>query len=355
MVIKIFKLCFQCLVLTLVLSCSEGTNSVTEPPLRTVRTLVISKPISGRVMEYTAVVDASQKADLSFKVPGEIIEIFVKQGDEVKKGQILARLNDQDLKLKLSEAQSNYDKAKGDFDRGKNLLESKVISNADFDRLQALYTKASTQLEGAKNDVAYTKLHASFEGVIARKYTQNYQEVNAKQPVFALHNIDQVYLKIDVPESVMIRIPRNDRTRDIVAFFEEIPGEQYPVQFKEVSLQADSVTKTYEVTFSMKNPPDHTILPGMTAILKGTRRLSVNDAKERFYLPSYSVLKDSDGNFVFVVEPLGEGKGKIVKVKVNIGEISAEGIEVFSGVSIGQHLVTAGVSKINDGMIVKFN
>jgi len=335
-------------------SCADNEGNVAEKPLRPVRTSVIELPESGRVMQYAAVVDASQKADLSFKVSGEIISLMVKQGDEVTKGQVLAKLNDKDIKLLLDEAQSTFDKADADYKRGLSLIEKNVISKADIDQLKLQYTTANTQLSSAKNNLEYTHLIASFDGVIAKKYTENFQEINAKQPVFALHNIREIHLKINVPESVIIQIPRNDTSRDIVAIFDDIPGQEFPAKFKEVSLQADEITKTYEVTFSMTSPKDHTILPGMTAIMRGTERLTSADAEKRFILPSNSVLKDAAGNFVFIVEPLENGKGRIVKLPVQIGAITANGIEVFAGIESGQHLVTAGVSKVSDGLIVKF-
>jgi RND family efflux transporter MFP subunit len=305
-------------------------------------------------MQYTAVVDASQKADLSFKVGGELVELLVKQGDEVSKGQILARLNDKDIQIQLDDAQSSYDKSEADYDRGINLAKKNVISNSDFDQLKALYSSSKARLDTARNNLKYTELLASFDGVVAKKYAENFQEVNARQPIMALNNIEQVHLKIDVPESVMIQIPRNDRSRDIVAIFSEIPGQEFPVEFKEVSLQADEVTKTYEVTFSMDSPPNHTVLPGMSAILKGTKRLSIADNKKRFILPSNSVLKDRDGHYVFIVEKEDDDKARVLRKKVSIGDITADGIEVFSGVTSGQHLITAGVSKVTDGMLVKW-
>lgn len=345
---------FVAIISFLIVSCSESNTVISEKPLRPVRTIVIKHPEPNQTMEYTAVVDASQKADLSFKVSGELVKVLVKQGDEVVRGQVLAILNDQDIQLNLVERASNYEKAKADYDRGVNLVKKKVISQADIDQLKAQFTTASAKLEAAKNNLLYTKLRASFDGVIAKKYTENFQEISAKQPIFALHNIQKVHLKINVPESVMIQIPRNDRTREIIVYFNEIPGEAFPAKFKEVSLQADEITKTYEVTFIMDNPVEHTILPGMTAILRGTKNLNASDNKKRFYLPSQSVLKDSEGNFVYIVEPISEGKGKIKKLAIKIGHITTQGIEVFSGVSSGQFLVTAGVSKITDGMLVKF-
>ncbi len=346
-------LCCACLM---IFSCSSShDDKEIEKPLRPVKSITIEHPQSGRVMEYTAVVDASQKADLAFKVPGEIVKMLVNQGDEVKKGDVLAELDDTDYKLGLEEAKAAYQKAKSDFDRGSNLIKSNVISNADFDKLNSEYLSSSAKLESAKNNLSYTKLIASFSGIVAKKYTENFQEVNAKQPILALHNIRKVDLKIDVPESVMIQIPRNDKSREIVAIFDEIPNQEFPVKFKEISTQADEVTKTYEATFTMESPPEHTILPGMTAILKGTKRLSATDEAERFYLPSHAVLKDAKGNFVWIVEPEAPGIGKIKKVEISIGDITGQGIEVFSGVTSGQQLVVAGVSKVNDGMLVKYS
>jgi RND family efflux transporter MFP subunit len=338
-----------------ILSACEQETLDNKSPIRPVRTIVIEHPNSGNTMQYSAVVDASQKADLSFKVSGELIESFVKQGDEVKKGQLLARLNDKDLKLLLDEAKSSFDKAKGDYDRGISLAEKKVISKSDMDKLIAQFASAKTQLATATNNLEYTNLHASFDGVIARKYSENFQEVTAKQPIFALNNIEEIYLKINIPESVIIQIPRKGPNRKITATFDEIPGVQFPAEFKEVSLQADEITKTYEVTFSMKSPTDHTILPGMTATIIGTKRETIADNKKRFFLPSNAVLQDVKGNYVFIVERVDNEKGVIKKVSIDIGEITSKGIEVFSGVSSGQHLVTAGVSKVSEGMIVKFS
>ncbi|MBV1909827.1 MAG: efflux RND transporter periplasmic adaptor subunit [Kangiellaceae bacterium] len=344
------------IIVCLISSCGDvGNKKKIQKPLRPVKTIKIEHPRLGKIMEYSAVIDASQKADLSFKLSGEIIQLLVNQGDEVKKGQVLATLNDKDFRLVLDEAQTAYETAKADYDRGTNLIKKNVISNADYDKLRTKFSSANTKLESAKNNMIYTKLVASFDGIIARKYTENFQEISAKEPVLALHNIKQVNLKIDVPESVMIQIPRNDESRVVVAIFDEIPGQEFPVKFKEIATQADEITKTYEATFVMQSPPDHTILPGMTAVLKGTKRLTTSDSIERYYLPSNAVLKDSTGNFVYLVESVGEGKGKIIKVLVSVGEITAQGIEVYSGVTAGQDLVVAGVSKVTDGMLVRFN
>lgn len=324
-----------------------------EEVLRPVRTLLVEDPSSGPYKEFTAVVDASQKVDLAFKVSGRIIDMPVKAGDEIPKGQLVAALDDTDIKVQVSEAQSSYDKAKSDFERAKGLITTKSISQADFDQLKAQFQSSSAQLESAQNKLTYTRLYASFDGVIAKRYVENFQEINAQAPIVALHDLNNINFKVDIPESLVITSRRDDSLPTVTANFTSIPDTEFDLEFKEISTQADEVTKTYQVTFTMPNPQSHTILPGMSARV----RVILPDAPEvsaSYYLPAHAVLKDNQGHYVFTVAQIEQGKGQISKQAVTIGNITALGIEVFSGLDKGQHVVTAGMSKVNDGMLVKF-
>ena len=99
--LKPLTLALSALVLS---ACGQNDTLVSEEaPLRPVRTVVVEKAESGPYKEFTAVVDASQKVDLAFKVSGEIIEMPTKAGDEVTEGQLIARLDDTDIKVQLSE------------------------------------------------------------------------------------------------------------------------------------------------------------------------------------------------------------------------------------------------------------
>jgi len=324
-----------------------------EKQLRPVRTLTVSSPATHIAHEFTAVVDASRKADLSFKVSGEIIEFPVNQGDEVRVGQIIAKLDDKDINIQLQESRSTYDKVKADYERGKNLIGSSTISQADFDQLNAQFNSAKAKLESATNNLNYTKLKVSFDGVIAKKYTEKFQEVLAKTPIVALHDLKNIHLKIDIPESIMIRIQRSETPTDVRARFDGIKDIEFPLTFKEVSTQANDVTGTYEVTYTMNNSMKHTILPGMTAKVIVHRLQSLENTKVKFYLPVKTVLKDIRGNYVFLVETMGNGIGRIKRQQVMVGDITQMGIEIYSGISLGNKVISAGMTKVSDGMKVK--
>lgn len=344
------------IVFTLLVSaCSEQKeDDSAKPVLRPVRTAVIEHAQSGPYREFTAVVDASQKVNLAFKISGRIIELPVKSGDRVKKGQLIALLDDTDIKVELADAQSSYNKARSDFNRGKELIVNNTISQADFDQLQANFSSASAHLESIQNRLDYTRLEASFDGVIAQRFVENFEEIQAQSPIAALHDIVNINFNVDVPESVMINVRPQSAPPKVSAIFESIPDQVFDLAFKEISTQADDVTKTYKVVFTMPNSTTNTILPGMSARVR-VMSPDNDHAVANYYLPDQTVLKDNSGHYVFVVQAQGDGTGVIQRKNVVIGNITAWGIEVYSGIETGQHLVTAGMSKVSDGMTVKFD
>lgn len=331
----------------------ETDDTATEKPLRPVQSILIEAPDTSRRHEFTAVVDASRKADLSFKVSGEIIAIHINQGDGVKAGQVLARLDDTDIKLQLEEAQSSFEKSDADYKRAKSLVQKNMISKADLDQLKAQFNLAKARYDGAKNNLAYTQLKSPFDGVIAKKYSEKFQEVNAKQTVFTLYDISTINLKIDVPDSIMIHIRKGEVPKNLKATFDEIPGVVFPLKFKEASTKPDELTKTYEVTLTMLASRKHNILPGMTARVIARRELD-DDDPANFFLPVHVVLKDSQGNFVYGVKDNNDGTGTITKKRVMVGEINRLGIEIYSGIEEGDSIISAGMSKVSDGMLVKY-
>jgi len=335
----------------------EQVEDKAEPLLRPVRTTVITSANVARSLEFPAVVDVASKADLSFKLAGELDRFFVVQGDKVSKGDVLAKLDDTDLKLSLATAQANNDKAEADFSRAKNLIKTKYISQAEFDQFKANAAATNAQLQTAKNNLSYTEIKASFDGVIAKVYKDLYQEVNAKEPIVRLHDLNKVVLKVNIPESIMMHLRKNAVLGEVKASFTALDGHEFDIEFAEVSTIADEYTKTYEVFFTMPAPKDFVILPGMTAKVKADikAKSAINpDKAVDFYLPSNTVLSDRKNHYVFTIIPVEAGVGKVKKKTIIIGDFTEKGIEVYSGLEKGDVLVNAGMSKITDGMLVKY-
>jgi len=352
---KLSKVTIPVLIaLLLVTACGKAPENTEPPALRLVRTLEVAEPGNSGWREFPGVVDAAQKAELSFRVSGNLKKMPVLEGAVVKKDQLLAQLDDTDYKIQLKSRQAEYDQASSDFNRAKGLVDQGLISRSDFDKLKAQDEAARSALEAAKQNLEYTSLRAPFAGRIARRYVQNFEEVSAKQTIFSLQDLSSMTIKVDVPESLMIRVKHGTRP-DVTASFDQIPDKQFPLTLIEVASQPDPNTKTYEVTFSMPVVKGFNILPGMSVTVRGKPPHDATVADQNITVPSHAVLEDSQGRFVFVVKKSSEGRGVVEKRTVNTGALTSEGLEITSGLVVGDKLVTAGMSKMYDGLEVRMH
>jgi len=334
-------------------SCGKNDSApVQEEILRPVRTLLIKAPEAGLRREFPGVVDAVQKADLSFRIAGKLQTISVREGDQVTKDQLIAQLDKTDLNIRLGSVQADWERAEADFERAKSLVEKGHISRSDFDKLKAQESEAAAQLSSTKQDLIYAELRAPFAGWIAKRYVENFEQVNVNQGIVALQDISSLLVKIELPESVMIRVKPEDRNRILYARFDAIPDKEFPLTFREAATQADATNQTYEVTFEMPAPTERVILPGMTA----TVVVEFHPGDELYagiYVPAQAVLEDRDGRFLFVAEPTNETEATIRRRNVRIGHLTERGVEVVSGLSAGDRVVTAGMSQLSEGMRVR--
>ena len=324
---------------------------------RPVKTLVIADASgSGSgVRNFPARIDAAQQAELAFRVPGKVDQLLVKEGDVVQAEQTVARLDPKDFQIVVNDRQAIFDRDTKNYDRAKGLVKSGAISRMDFDRIEAEFKSARAALDSALQDLDYTDLKAPFSGIIAQRYIQQFEEVQAKQSIATLQDVETLEVKFDVPESV-IRIirPGDDGTArselaSAEASFDDLPGQSFPLTFKEVATKADANTQTFQVTFSMDQVAQRTILPGMTATV--TVDLSeFMDLSTTFAVPVSAVVGD------FKLDPrvwVVDSESMTTRAQpVAVGRMTGDTIEVTEGLESGMRIVTAGASFVTEGMQV---
>ncbi len=329
---------------------SSPTPSETQP--RLVRTLVVT-PTNGSIWrEFPGVVDAAKKADLGFRVAGRLVTLAVREGDSVKSGDVLAQLDETDFRIQLASREAEYTSAHADYLRGRELVKTGVISRSDYNKLQAQNATAKANLEAARQNLEYTRLRAPFDGRIAVRHVDSFEELNAKQTVYTLQDTSSLLVKINLPESLMIRVREGARP-EVYASFNELPDQRFPLRFKEVATRADENTNTFVVTFAMQEHGDYNILPGMSATVRGkppTKRMSASSV---LHVPAHAVLEDDVGRFLYSVESVSDGRGVVQRRAVETGNLSALGLEVTSGLEVGDRIVTAGMSKMRAGLEVR--
>ncbi len=328
----------------------DEPKSAEEKIMRPVKTTVISigSVFVGR--EFTGVVDALQSADLGFQVNGKLQQLDVKEGEQVSEGQLIAQLDQTDFKLQVESTQAEFERAEADFMRAEQLVKNGNISKSDYDSLKAKYSAANTQFKAARQNLEYTSLRAPFSGLIAVRHVDNFEIVQAKQTIVTLQDLSTLAIRIDVPESIMIGIDKNNNNRRIYARFDAFRETHYPLTLKEVSTRADPQTQTFRVTLTMPAPEDHNILPGMTATVIGGPE---DQGNRSIFLSPQAVMEDADGRFVYIAEPKVRDEAVIARRTVATGRLLDQGLEVLSGLQEGDHVVTGGMSRIQEGMRVR--
>jgi RND family efflux transporter MFP subunit len=338
--------------------CSEEQPQQTEAVPRPVKTMVIGGADASGVRSFPARIAAAARADLAFRVSGTVQDLSVKEGDRLKQGDLVARLDPTDYQIVVDDRQATFDKAEKNFDRGKQLVDSGAISRLDFDRMEAEYKTSRANLDTARQDLAYTELKAPFDGIIATRLVDRFEEVQAKQTIAVLQNVDMLEVKFDIPESIIRGIrasgeeQRKEEVRNnikVVANFQEQPGREYPLTFKELSTKADAKTQTFEATYLMKQWEQGMVLPGMTANV--TVDLSQYGSGEiTFTVPVSAVVGD------YKLDPqvwtVDESGMTVSPRTVKVGRLVGDGIEVPEGLEPGARLVTAGTPFLVDGMRV---
>lgn len=345
-------LCY-CLLGAILSACDKPIEAPKEEAaLRLVRTSTINGASDTSLREFPGVVDAAQKADLSFRVSGELEKILVNEGERVQQGQLLAQLDATDAKIQLQRREAEYNQVNADFKRGKTLLKKRLISQSDFDKLTAQNSTSQANLDAAKKAMEYTALYAPFSGRVAKKYVENFEEVTSMQTILALQDQSSFLIKVDIPEDLVL-LTKREAIPKLYAQFNAIPNQKFPLELTEASTIADQKTNTFEATFNMQAVENYNILPGMSVTVLARKPQNPDGHPHSNYVSAHAVLEDDQGRYVYVVKPVESGIGEVERRAVVIGNLSSQGLEILSGLSQGDEVITAGMSKMRAGLKVR--
>ncbi len=341
-----------CLVLV-VAACDEQVVEQ-EAVIRPVKVHIIGKVDASARREYPGSIRAFQHADMGFEVGGRIEEFFVREGDDVVQGQVLARLDARDYEADLRAAQANLRKAEADLRRSKNIYKEDpgAISTETIDTHQRALDVSKANLAISQKAVEDTKLRAPFSGRMARKLVEDFQNVKAKEPVLILQDTSTLEIEINLPERDVARAPI-DRQREAVqnrtqpeVIVSALPDLKFAAWIKEFAATADPVTRTFSAKLNFKNPGDVNILPGMTA------RVQITVSPERAWsVPVSATLADDSGNpFVWKMDP---DSLAVSRAPVELGDLFENRVRITAGLEEGDMVAISGVNKLRDGMVVR--
>ena len=331
--------------------CGKKEEPAPKEVVRPVKAITIQSAGASATRSYPAQVRASRRVDLAFKVAGPLVELPVEEGQEVKRGQLVAKILPRDFKIRLDAAKAQALQAEQQYQRYRDLYAKNQVSKADFDRYKSQRDVAAAQESDAKNALKDTSLKAPFQGIIAKRYVENFEEVQAKQPIVFLQDIRQIEMLVNVPESEMSTV-RGEIKAKAYAQFPTAPGKSWDLSLKEFSTQADPKTQTYQVVTIMPQPEEINVLPGMTGtVVIELAGEGETEAGPQIVIPAIAVVASEEGTpFVWGIDK----ENTVKRLPVKIGQLTgSENVVVQEGLSGGEVIAVAGMTKLKEGMKVR--
>ncbi|WP_425275308.1 efflux RND transporter periplasmic adaptor subunit [Vibrio rhodolitus] len=328
--------------------CGEEVKAPAEtaPVVKPALTEIVSASRSDS-LSFNGVVRAAERADLSFRVGGLITELLVNEGDRVIKGQVLARLDSRDAQTALASAKLELSNVEVEYQRAKAIYEkSKAISKSQLDEITTRYNLAKNRRDEAQRQLDYTEIKAPFDGIIGRRFVDNFVQVQANAPVFILHDLDDLEVVIYIPDSVMLSSVAGTEAKAEVS---AIPNHLFDLKLRTYATQADPVSQTYAVVLGFENLDGYRVLPGMTAKVIPAE-VEDQALATTITLPIIAVIPDNQGKqYVWVV---GAGN-KVEKRYVDVGALSRDRVVIKDNLKAGEQVVIAGMSSLQDGMEIR--
>ena len=341
--------------LALLSSCKRAEEPVA-PEIRPVRVMTVSRGTAGDVFTLVGTVQAQTEINQSFRIDGRLLERNVNIGDNVRPGQLIARLDAQNedsslqgARAQLTAARAQMTEAQNNFVRMRDLVAERAVSRAQFDSAEAMQKTATSQVESAQtgvtlaeNRLSYTRLNADVAGVVTATGAEPGEVVGAGRMIVQVAREGGRDAAFDVPARVKDGLATNS---GITVALTSDPAITTTGTVREVSPRADPVTGTFRVKVRLNNPPASMRL-GTTV----TGRVKLSGVVAGIEIPPSAVDRSNGRASVWIVDPKS---GAVAARNIEIRSSDPARVEVASGLNPGDVVVTAGVQALRPGQIVR--
>ncbi|NAS31813.1 efflux RND transporter periplasmic adaptor subunit [Flavobacteriaceae bacterium R38] len=297
-------------------------------------------------LELQGNVSTKQNLVMYPEAAGILSRVFVKEGDRVKKGQLLARIDDGGLAQQLAQVEVQAQLAKTTFERQKRLWDQKIGSEIQYLEAKTNYESQKNAVDQIKKQLSKTSVTAPFSGVIDDVITEQGSVVSPGQSqLFRLVNLSEMYIETDVPERYITDVTPG---KDVQVEF-PVLGESVNAKIRQAGNFINPANRTFKVEVAVPNK-DNFIKPNLTAKLK------INDYtnEKAILIPQSIISENAEGQqYVYTVTDKSENKAKAKRVIIVTGKTQGDYIEVLSGLENGNEIIDEGARSVKDGQEIK--
>jgi membrane fusion protein (multidrug efflux system) len=286
-------------------------------------------------IETNGILEAENEVDVVARTSGPIVELLVEEGDFVRKGQLLARLDELEHRAQLEISRVTLEEMRLAHERAKTLQLEELISPESFEQARSSFESAQAQVEASGILLGYTQVRAPFDGLIVARYVDFAEQLSSNAPMFRISDFDPLLCPIQVPERELSRLEQGQTAYLTV---EPFPGQRFGASVLRISPVVDSATGTIKVTLDVD--ARQRLRPGMFArVFVETERRA-----EALVVPKSALSLESIGDTVYVALD-----GVASRREVEIGFREGDFVEIASGVEVGEAVVLVGQDGLSDG------
>ncbi len=287
--------------------------------------------------EVVGTVRAKSRATLEAKLSGRIDKMPVVLGQKVQKGQLVARLDAEEIAARLEQAEAALDQAERDWKRVSALFEQQSVTHAEYDSAQARERAAKAGVAEAKAMMGYVEIVAPFDGVVTRKWADAGDLATPGKPLVDVEDPSDLQMEADVPEAIASRIQKDSK---LAVRVDAINGELEGT-VSEIAPAADPLSRTFRVKLD---------LPATVGLMTGQfARLAVPiGERQSVRLPTSAVVQRGQLEIVFSVSN-NHARMHLVKTGKKVGNE----VEIVSGLNGGESSVVSGADQLTDGQRVE--
>lgn len=280
------------------------------------------------------------------ETPGQLVSIFVKVGSRVRKGQVLAKIDNGGLDNQLSQLQIQADLAKTTFERQQNLWNQKIGSEMQYLQAKANYEAQQKALQQMKKTLSKYTITAPFSGVIDEVFKEQGVIVapGMGAEIFRIVNLGKMYIETDIPETYLKNVKRG---KEVLVNF-TVLGKEIKTKVSQVGSYINPMNRTFKVEINVPSL-NGMVKPNMSA------RLKINDYtnKDAITIPQSIISENANGEqYVYVLTDRKNNKGIAKKVIIETGKSKDGIVEVLKGLSVDNEIVVEGARTVKDGQEV---
>ncbi|SEB72340.1 RND family efflux transporter, MFP subunit [Maribacter dokdonensis] len=319
-----------------------------EEKLPLVNTLTAKKEIFNHYLELQGDVSTKQNVLIYPEMAGTLQRVYVKEGDRVSKGQVLATIDDGGMSSQLNQLKTQASLAKTTFERQERLWNQNIGSEIQYLQAKTNYEAAENMVSQAQSQLGKSTIRAPFSGIIDNVIKDQGTVVAPGQgsEVFRIVNLSDMYIEVEVPEAYLGNVTKG---KEALVYF-PILGDSVVTKIRETGNFINPSNRSFEAEIPVPNK-EGKIKPNLSA------KVNINDytSEDAILIPTSIISENAEGEqYVFVAdEPNADGESIVKRTIITTGKTQGAAIEVLTGLNDGDHIIKEGARSVKDGQKVK--